>query len=115
MVEIIWHQRLETDEFRIGSNKVLEIVQQQGSAHLLIDARKLGPFKAEDQGWLKEVIFPQITKLSLIKIARVIGSDLFTQIILSNLMHHVHSQLQVELEMETFYSREEALEWLFED
>lgn len=112
LVELNWHGIISSDQLRYSLNDILGILKENEVRLILLDAKKLNPYRAEDQAWLKNYYFPKLNETQLVKLAHVTEPDLFTQAVIGNLMQYVNHNKGMKFSLESFYEREEALEWL---
>ena len=115
LVEITWHGYTLSEQLHEGLTNVLDVIYDKKASYLFVDAHRLNALKASDQNWIKNKFFPQLAVFGLIKLARVTNSDIFTQVIVGDFMKLVQEEEKLSFELQSFYDRVDALEWLLSD
>ncbi|MCC9137970.1 hypothetical protein ACFSKU_04015 [Pontibacter silvestris] len=115
LVELIWHGAVSSDQFQVALSHIIEVLKEDQVKFFLIDAKRLNPFRAKDQTWLKKHFFPKLNETQVIKFARITEPDLFTQAVVGDLVQYVHHNKSFKFNIHSFYERDEALEWLLNE
>ncbi|RIJ41403.1 SpoIIAA family protein [Pontibacter oryzae] len=115
MTEMIWHQQVSGDVLQEGLDLLLTSLQEDKTNYLLIDTRSLAFFGPTDQRWIRKVFLPKLSGKHVKRFARIIGPDTLNQAIISNILCSVQERRSTyTFVVESFYERDEALEWLLE-
>lgn len=113
LIEITWNQTVSSEELQDALTLLLQEIQEKEPRYLLIDARLLHSFGAEDQSWIRNSFLPALSASSVIKFARITTPDIFTQAVFESILDYAQCEKCFGCSMRSFSNRELALEWIY--
>ena len=113
LAEIVWQGVVSSEQFQAALLDILHVLKEKRVTYFVSDARKLNPFPLEDHTWLKNHFFTELNKTEVTKFARIMEPGVLAQAILGNIAHFVIPEEATKFEVQNFYAREEALDWVF--
>ncbi len=107
---IQWTGMPSSDEFRIGCNTALDVMQKNGVSKVLVDNSSATLFTVKDQQWLNNEWLPRAEKAGYRYSATVLGdSDAFVKFAVNNI---ASKRDNTKFESKFFKTVDEAKEWL---
>ncbi|WP_125185498.1 hypothetical protein [Botryobacter ruber] len=104
-----------SEQLHDGLKHVAAVIREKNALYLLVDAKRLNAMKASDQTWIKNNFFPELSASGLKKLTRVTNTDIFTQVIVGDFVKLVQENEKISFDLQSFYDRDDALEWLLND
>lgn len=105
-------EKLETEDFKAGLMKALELGKANNVRHWLIDARKIGELSEADESWVQSEFFPHLMQENnTCYIAMVIAPNCYDRMLLENGWFGLKSYNSF-IKINTFYNLMDAENWL---
>lgn len=103
---------VDSEEFKNGLVRALELAKQNHVRQWLIDARRIGELPEADESWINTDFFPQLMdKNSTCFIAMVISDACYIRMIQKNGWFGLKSYNSF-IKINTFYNMQDAENWL---
>lgn len=113
--ELLWIECLETldsEDFKKGLQKALELAKANGVRQWLLDARKIGELSDTDESWVQADFFPHLMeKDSTCYIAMIIATNCYDRMLQENGWFGLKSYNSF-IQINTFYNLLDAENWL---
>lgn len=110
-VHLEWKTTPDSNEFKAGLNKGLELVKEKKAPNWIGDVRQMGAITEEDQQWSNEDWFPRALHAGLKNMAVLVSDDIFNQMAVDEIMKKVP---ETELTQQYFDDIKKAKNWLKE-
>lgn len=104
-----WKAFAQSEEFRQGLEKGLELLTKKMTGRWLADMRRMGVISIADQKWSNEDWFPRAVKGGIRFMALVMPTSVVTGMGVKNIMNQVGN---IPIETRYFDNTDEALAWL---
>jgi len=108
-VVMIWKGYSTSEQFREGTELMLNELIYNGSSRVLADIREMVLIGMEDQKWLEMKFLPRAINFGFKQIAIVTPNSHFSKVAVESVSYKVDKE---KLTISFFDSREEAVEWL---
>ena len=108
-VVMIWNGYSTSDQFREGTELMLNELIHNGSSKVLADLREMILIGMEDQKWLELKFLPRAIKFGFKQIAIITPNAYFNKVAVESVSYKVDKE---KLTISFFDTREEAIEWL---
>ena len=117
LVYITWLKHPKSEVFRPLFQKLVELTFEYQVEYWLSDACAIHYLEFSDQNWLLQDIAPYLKTTPIKKFARVTTKESYAMMDISRVYDSIKllKDIQVSTQFDSFFSVEEALEWLFED
>ena len=108
-VVMVWKGYSTSEEFREGTELMLDELIHNGSSKVLGDVREMVLIGMEDQRWLEMRFLPRAIKFGFKQIAIVRPKSYFNKVAIESVSYKVDKE---KISIQFFDTREEAVEWL---
>jgi hypothetical protein len=108
-VVMIWNGYSTSEQFREGTELMLNELIHNGSSNVLADLREMILIGMEDQKWLEVKFLPRAIKFGFKRIAIITPNSYFNKVAVESVSYKVDKE---KLTISFFDSQEEAVEWL---
>lgn len=108
-VVMVWRGYSTSEQFREGTELMLNELIYNGSSRVLADIREMILIGMEDQKWLEMKFLPRAIKFGFKQIAIVTPNSYFNKVAVESVSYKVDKE---KLTISFFDSREEAVVWL---
>ena len=113
---LIYKRKIVEKEFIPINQKVLDIFLTLNTNKFYVDIRLMGVVGLEGQKWIVEKLFPKMLehlgKHKLYHAQIQPQNEVFAKVVGTNIKKKAKDQLDERIIFETFFSEEEAIEWL---
>lgn len=113
LVEVNWRAINSSEELQTSFTHLLEVIKEKQPQFLLADSRQLNLLGTDDQRWIQNNFLPALSLSSVTRFGRIMEPDVFTQAIIESLLGYLQYEQHFGCEMQSFTSREAALDWLY--
>jgi len=111
-ITIACKERLDSEDFKCGLLKSLQLAKANGVRQWLIDARRIGELSETDEEWVQTAFFPQLMQEdSTCYIAMVIAPNCYDRMLQENGWFGLKSYNSF-IKINTFYNLQDADNWL---
>jgi len=104
-----WNGYATTNQFREGTELMLNVLIQNKCTKVLADIRNMAIIGMEDQQWMEHNFLPRAIKFGFEKIAIITPTSYFNKIAVENISYKVDKE---KLTIHFFDSLEQGTEWL---
>ncbi|MBB6611978.1 hypothetical protein H7F15_13085 [Pontibacter sp. Tf4] len=101
------------EELQESLTHLLQVIDEREPWYLLADTRKLNTLGADDQSWIRNSFLPSLSQSSVVKFARIMEPDVFTQAVLESLLGYMQWEQHFGCSLRSFTDRESALDWIY--
>lgn len=108
-VVMIWNGYSTSEQFREGTELMLNELIYNGCSKVLADLREMVLIGMEDQKWLEVRFLPRAIKFGFKQIAIITPNAYFNKVAVESVSYKVDKE---KLKLHFFNTREEAVEWL---
>lgn len=108
-VVMIWKGYSTSDQFREGTELMLNELISNGSSKVLADLREMILIGMDDQKWLEARFLPRAINFGFRQIAIISPNSYFNRIAVESVSYKVDKE---KISIQFFDSREEAVRWL---
>ena len=108
-VVMVWKGYSTSEQFREGTELMLNELIYNGSSCVLADIREMILIGMEDQKWLEMKFLPRAISFGFKRIAIVTPNSYFNKVAVESVSYKVDKE---KLTISFFDSRDEAVEWL---
>jgi SpoIIAA-like len=108
-VIMVWNGYSTSEQFREGTELMLDELIHNGCSKVLADLREMILIGMEDQKWLETKFLPRAIKFGFKQIAIVTPNSYFNKVAVESVSYKVDKE---KLTISFFDSREEAMQWL---
>ncbi|HEY4651655.1 MAG TPA: hypothetical protein VIG72_09580 [Pontibacter sp.] len=113
LIEIHWEVVTSPEEAQQSLTHLLKLIEEREPWYLLADTRKLNSLGTEDQTWIRNSFLPALSQSSVVKFARIMEPDVFTQAVLESLLGYMQFEQHFGCSLRSFTDRESALDWIY--
>ncbi|ALI98742.1 hypothetical protein [Rufibacter tibetensis] len=110
VISLHWSSEFTSEQYRQGCTWGLERVTALQLRYWLADTSKFARLQPADQKWTSEFLFPELSKVGLVKMAVVIPEDLYSHLAISTII--VEAKDATTFDTHYFVKQEEALAWM---
>jgi len=110
-VVMVWKGYSTSEEFREGTELMLNELIQSGASKVLGDVREMVLIGLEDQRWLETRFLPRAIKYGFRQIAMVTPKSYFNKVAIESVSYKVDKE---KISIQFFDTREDAIRWLTE-
>ena len=108
-VVMVWKGYSTSEQFREGTELMLNELISNGSSKVLADVREMILIGMEDQRWLETRFLPRAIKFGFKQIAILTPNSYFNKVAMESVSYKVDKE---KISMQFFDSGEEAIRWL---
>ncbi len=108
-VTMIWRGYSTSDQFREGTELMLDELIYNGCSKVLADLREMILIGMEDQKWLETRFLPRAIKFGFRQIAIITPNSYFNKVAVESVSYKVDKE---KLTISFFDGQEEAIKWL---
>jgi len=105
-----WITSPTSEEFRIGMNKIIDLMAEHKTGALLGDTKELGALSEEDQQWSFTEWLEKALQVGYHSFAVIISPDIFAQMSVEDTLTEVQAKTTVTIQY--FDDEEKAREWI---
>ncbi len=105
-----WCTAPTSEEFRIGMNKIIDLMKANQTGALIGDTRELGAMSEEDQQWSFTDWLTRALEVGYHSFAVIVSSDVFAQMSVEDTLTEVQAKTTVTIQY--FDDEEKAREWI---
>ena len=105
-----WSNEFTSEQYRQGCTSGLETVTALKLKYWLADTSKFARLQPKDQKWTSEVLFPELSRVGLKKMAVVIPEDLYSHLAISTII--VEAKDATKFDTHYFVKEEDAMAWI---
>ena len=110
-VVMVWKGYSTSEQFREGTELMLNELISNGSSKVLADVREMVLIGMEDQRWLETRFLPRAIKFGFKKIAIITPRSYFNKVAIESVSYKVDKE---KIAIQFFEGREDAIGWLTE-
>lgn len=111
LLRVCWNRGRYLPTFREAASCLVDLAQERGTLHLLLELNELPDVPVYDQLWLSTTLLPQLVKLSVRQVVIILaGQRVYNRHVLESLL--LQFQNQVRCDIQFFAQAEPALDWL---
>jgi len=108
-VVMVWKGYSTSEEFREGTELMLNELIHNGSSKVLGDVREMVLIGMDDQRWLETRFLPRAIKYGFKQIAIVTPSSYFNKVAIESISYKIDKE---KISIQFFDTRESAVGWL---
>ncbi|MBS1602590.1 MAG: STAS/SEC14 domain-containing protein [Bacteroidetes bacterium] len=108
-VVMVWKGYSTSEEFREGTELMLNELINSGTSKVLGDVREMVLIGMEDQRWLETKFLPRAIKFGFKQIAIVTPNSYFNKVAIESVSYKVDKE---KISIQFFDTREDAVKWL---
>jgi len=108
-VVMVWKGYSTSEQFREGTELMLNELISNGSSRVLADVREMILIGMDDQKWLETRFLPRAIRFGFNRIAIITPNSYFNRVAVESVSYKVDKE---KISIQFFDSREEAVAWL---
>ncbi len=89
-----------------------ECISNSNITKVLSNAQQLGSISSKAKDWLSSSFYDELSKLGVVKFARVLPSNLFSKLALESVITRAEALGCIGFEVKNFGEEKAAVEWL---
>jgi hypothetical protein len=109
LVVMVWKGYSTSEQFREGTELMLNELISNGSSKVLADVREMILIGMEDQRWLETRFLPRAIKFGFRQIAIITPNSYFNKVAIESIVYKVDKE---KISIQFFDTREDAVAWL---
>lgn len=107
-----WLRRVSSEEYREGNTILMQQLLERQVKHWIADSSELGDISDEDQAWTLEHFLPHLPQTSLLKLARLSGTDNASHAKFERFVKRAEPIYMGDIQVKQFMSYKEAADWV---
>lgn len=111
LLRACWNRGRYLPAFRETASRLVDLIQQSGALHLLLELNDLPDVPVYDQLWLSTTLLPQLVKLPVRQVVIILtGQRVYNRHVLESLLLQFQNHIRCDIQF--FTQAEPALDWL---